>query len=64
MQSLHRYLKKNGQSQAKFADAVGLNKGYVSRLLSGERKPSITVIRKLSRATGIPVGTLVEESPE
>ena len=44
------------------AELAGLSKSHLSRLESGERQPSVASILSLSRALGMPVGSLFGES--
>jgi len=43
------------------AAAAGLNKGFLSRLETGTKRPSIDTVLRLSAALGVPVGQLFGE---
>lgn len=46
------------------AGATGLNKGYLSRLESGEKSPSIATTLKLAKALEVPIAALFGEAVE
>lgn len=45
---IYELRKRNGMSQSKLAEAVGVTNKAVSKWENGKSKPSINVIRKLS----------------
>jgi transcriptional regulator with XRE-family HTH domain len=63
-QRLARNLRKlrqaKGVSQEAFADEAGLHRTYISDLERGARNPSITIVEKLARALGVPLGELLD----
>lgn len=46
-------------SQKDLAEALDVDPSYVSRLESGEREPSISLLRKLADALSVPSGLLL-----
>jgi transcriptional regulator with XRE-family HTH domain len=49
-----RILNSTGISQGELARRAGLSGPYVSQLVSGEREPSVTTVRAIGDAVGIP----------
>ena len=50
-----------GMSQLELAKKADVAQGYISSLEAGEKKnPSITILKKLARALGVPVTELLE----
>lgn len=45
--------------QAAFAARLGISPAYLSQLLSGRRKPSARLARRISRETGVPLEDLL-----
>lgn len=41
-------------SQSRLAAALALDQSYLSRLLSGERRPSLTLANQIEKKLGIP----------
>lgn len=50
--------------QRELADALDISTGYMSLLLSGERKPSHDLLTRMADVLGVPVGSLFEEAAE
>jgi transcriptional regulator with XRE-family HTH domain len=50
-----------GYTVEALAATAGLNKGFLSRLERGTKRPSIDTVLRLSRALGVPVGQLFGE---
>lgn len=48
-------------TQTAFADALGVNKSYVSEMVSGKKDPSFDTLRKMVDVLGVPVSTLFGE---
>lgn len=53
--------RKNGITLDQLAEATGLNKGYLSRIESGEKTPSIATLLKLAEALEVSTGQLFGE---
>lgn len=66
MMTLSQYLSLHGMTQARFAEALGVNQGTVSKLIRRKVRPSIDMIAKIDRATGgaVPFSVWVDGSPE
>lgn len=47
-------------TQQGLAEALGVSESYVSRLLNGERTPSLAVALRAARLVGLPLEQLVE----
>lgn len=58
--NLRRLRQAKGVSQEAFADEAGIHRTYVSDLERGSRNPTITVIEKIARALGVPIGELLD----
>lgn len=52
MQNLIEHIKSLGISQSAFAAQIGVSKGYMSQILSGQRSPSRDMIQRIDLATG------------
>jgi transcriptional regulator with XRE-family HTH domain len=50
-------------TQTAFADAIGVNKSYVSEMVAGKKEPSFDTLRKMVEVLGVPVGQLFGEEP-
>jgi transcriptional regulator with XRE-family HTH domain len=57
---LRRALKRAGWTQAELARRTGLDKTAVSRLVNGERGPSLKLAVKLEQLLDIPVSSWVQ----
>jgi len=51
---------QKGWSQADLARRAETSQPYIARLERGQVDPQISTVRKLARALGVPVATLVE----
>lgn len=63
MSTLSKWIKKNG-SQAQLARDLGCSQATICLILKGERSPSPKLARLISRATGIPLETVLFEDAE
>jgi len=59
------YLAKNPElQQTDLADSIGISDGYLSELMSGEKKnPSIHVLRAVAKKIGIRLDDFYEKPP-
>lgn len=57
-------LEKRGHSQADAARELGLDSGYMSRLVSGERSPSLKLSDRIFQAYGVPVGAWLQAATD
>jgi transcriptional regulator with XRE-family HTH domain len=55
-----RLRKKAGLSQAALAFKAKLSPGYLARLEVGRHDPTLTTLKKLAKALGVPVTELLE----
>lgn len=55
-------LRQNkGLTMQQLADRVGVTDAYIAMLETGKRKnPSLTILRRLAQALGVPVGRLLK----
>jgi transcriptional regulator with XRE-family HTH domain len=53
--------RRTGVTLEQLAERTGLNKGYLSRIESGEKSPSIATLLKLSAELGVPASQLFGE---
>lgn len=59
---LRRLRLARGLTLDALAEAVGLDKGYLSRLERGQKSPSVASLLRLSAALAVPVAELLGES--
>jgi DNA-binding XRE family transcriptional regulator len=48
------WIRDHGENMAALGRSVGLSRSAIFHIVKGTRKPSIPVMRELSRVTGIP----------
>jgi len=60
MKALTDYLKANEMTQAELAKRAGMTPIDVNRYVKGKRKPGVSSLKKLAKATGISLQKLVE----
>ncbi|MCE1236105.1 MAG: helix-turn-helix transcriptional regulator [Hyphomicrobiales bacterium] len=58
--NLRRLRQERGWSQEDLAHESGLHRTYVSDLERVARNPTITVVDRLARTFGVPVGQLLD----
>lgn len=60
--TLRKFIEISNTSQAKFAAAVGISRGYMSQLVGGSKTPSLDVAFAIERATGgaVPASSWVD----
>jgi transcriptional regulator with XRE-family HTH domain len=51
---------KRGMTQEALAKKSGISRGYLARVETGRHEPTLTTLRKLARALGVPVTRLLE----
>lgn len=54
-------LARKNIKQSALADAINVNKGYVSELISGKKEPSLETLRRIVEFLDVPVGELFGE---
>ena len=47
-------------TQRALAKKAGLSRGYLARVETGRHEPTLTTLRKLAKALGVPVTKLLE----
>jgi len=57
---LKRLRESRGLTQERLAKKVGISRGYLARLEMGRHDPPLSRLRKLAKALGVPVTTLLE----
>lgn len=57
--ALLAFRKAAGMTQAALAAACGIDQGLLSRLERGRLRASLPVARRISAATGVPLGRLI-----
>ncbi len=57
--NVQRLRLARGWSQEELADEAGIHRTYVSGVERGVRNPTVTVLAKLAKALGVPVGELL-----
>jgi transcriptional regulator with XRE-family HTH domain len=51
---------KRAMTQAVLAKKAGISRGYLARVETGRHEPTLTTLRKLAGALGVPVAKLLE----
>jgi transcriptional regulator with XRE-family HTH domain len=66
MMTLSTYLASTGETQAAFAERIGIKPPHMSLILSGARLPSIIVAGRIERETGgkVPASSWVSSERE
>lgn len=55
---------KNKISRSDFAKLLGVSYNYIQKLETGQREPSLDLLRAVSRYTGVPAGAFLEDEDE
>jgi transcriptional regulator with XRE-family HTH domain len=62
MKAIRDYLATNPKlTQTAFAAMIGIGKSHLSRILSGERVPSLPLLRVISKKIKVPMDKLLKE---
>lgn len=56
-------LARAGMTQTALADRVGVNKGFMSEVVSGKKYPSVETLMAIAAALGVPVVALFDDAP-
>ena len=59
--NIKRLRKARGWSQEALADAVPIDRTYISGIERKVRNPTIDVIERIARALDVPAGSLIDE---
>jgi XRE family transcriptional regulator, aerobic/anaerobic benzoate catabolism transcriptional regulator len=51
---------KRAMTQEVLAKKAGISRGYLARVETGRHEPTLTTLRKLAKALGVPVTQLLE----
>jgi transcriptional regulator with XRE-family HTH domain len=51
---------KRAMTQEVLAKKAGISRGYLARVETGRHEPTLTTLRKLAKALGVPVTALLE----
>ena len=62
--NVQRIRRTRGWSQEELAFESGLHRTYISGIERGARNPTITVLKELADALGVPPGTLLEPATQ
>lgn len=54
-------LALRGLSQTDLANGIGVNRSYISELISGRKEPSFEILRKLGTFLQVPVAALIDD---
>ncbi len=55
---LSRRMKELGITQASLADAIGVSRGTVGKILNGERMPSLPLVQRMCKSLDMPLDEL------
>lgn len=58
MTSLAEYFQKTDDRPAKMAERLGVEPSTITRIVKGERKPSVELARRIAADTGLTVESL------
>lgn len=58
MEALAKYLDANGIKPFTLAERLGCEPSTITRILKGQRKPSVDLARRIFAETGVPVEQL------
>jgi transcriptional regulator with XRE-family HTH domain len=61
MLNVKQFIERNHLSHSQFAAQLGVQRSYVGKIISGDRHPSVHLLRKIHEVTGIPVKALLYE---
>jgi transcriptional regulator with XRE-family HTH domain len=64
MKSVTKYCEKHQITQTEFAKRIRVGKGHMSRILSGERQPSLGVLQRMAAKLDKTVDELMKELPD
>ncbi len=62
--NIKRLRKARGWSQEALADAVPIDRTYISGIERRVRNPTIDVIERIAKALDVPAGSLIDEPSE
>jgi len=62
-QLLSQRMKSVGMTQVQLAEACGVTQATISKLLSGDRNPSVELLGKLAQALGVQPAQLIPSGP-
>jgi len=51
---LPKLLAERGESQRQFSEAIGFGQAYLSRVLGGQRAPSLRLLEAVTKGLGLP----------
>jgi transcriptional regulator with XRE-family HTH domain len=57
--ALAQWFERSGHTQRAIAERLGVTEAHLSRLISGERQPSLPLAVKISELTGVPASDLL-----
>jgi transcriptional regulator with XRE-family HTH domain len=60
MQRLEEIRKRKGWSQSKLSEESGVSQTYISELEAGKKQPTVTILKKLSKALNVPITDFFE----
>ena len=61
MKSLIAYMKRSKRTQRDLAESIGVSQPVVCRYLSGDKRPSIDTLVRLSAEISVPLDKLLRE---
>ncbi len=59
-QRLREWLRRSLMSQRDFAAKISVSDGYLSQMLSGNRRPKLEMLMTIEAETGVPVESWAE----
>lgn len=61
--NLSRYMRDTGTRQTDLAHEVGIAQSHLCGIVLGRKRPSVTVVLALARATGMTAGQVLDAEP-
>ncbi|MDR1245035.1 MAG: helix-turn-helix transcriptional regulator, partial [Endomicrobium sp.] len=61
-QKIKEAVKETGLTQGKFAKKIGIGESMISQWLASSRNPSLTILKKIARATNKPLSYFLDDS--
>ncbi len=62
--NIRRWRHQHSMTQIELSKRIGLSQSYFSKIELGQKNPNLNTLSKLSKATGITIGELLNEPSE
>jgi transcriptional regulator with XRE-family HTH domain len=61
-EKIKKIVRETGFTQQKFAKKIGIGESMISQWLAGKITPSLSSLKKISKATGVPLNFFLDSS--